>query len=178
MSRTTEALTPAEGVAISDATTRLVAACLGANPRAREETTPYRAAATGQAIRDHIERNLASPSLAPNSLARQFRLSRAQLYRLFAGEGGIAAYIQARRLARCLRVLTDPAEGRRGIGEIALGLGFGSEAHFSRAFRRAFGISPSEARAQGRIAAPARAGSFISDWIRELDRLAGAAARG
>ncbi len=166
-------LDPMEGATMATATVRLIASCLGANPRWRDETMPYRAAAIGQVVRDYIDRHLASETLDPEMLAARFRMSRAQLYRLFAETGGVAAYIQARRLQHCFTALNDLTQNKRGIGEIAFGFGFKSEAHFSRVFRRAFGISPSEARAGAAVASPAGKDTFISDWIRDLSRLAG-----
>jgi AraC-like DNA-binding protein len=104
-------------------------------------------------------------------LARRFHMSRSQLYRLFADEEGVAAYIRSRRLHRCFQVITDPAHFRRAIGEIALGHGFNSEAHFSRLFRLTFGVTPSEARAGAvtgqRVGDLGRA-TFINDWMRDL----------
>lgn len=168
-------LAPADGAAVAAATVRLAAACLGANPRAHDEIQPYRAAAIGQVVRDFIEQHLASPLLTPEMLARRFRMSRAQLYRLFAGEDGVAAYIRARRLQRCFMAITDASQSARAIGEIALSLGFNSEAHFSRLFRRSFGVTPSEARAGATTVVPAGPfgrDSFINDWMRALQRAA------
>lgn len=161
-------LTPAEGMALAAATVRLVAACVGASSQARDETRPYRAAAVGQTVRDFIDQHIGSPQLSPDMLARRFRMSRTQIYRLFADEGGVAAYIQVRRLHRCLLALTDSAQAGRGIGEIAFSHGFTSEAHFSRAFRRAFGVTPREARAGAALARPASGETFITDWMRGL----------
>jgi len=171
LSANAASLTPTEGAAVAAATVRLVAACLGANPRARDETMPYKAAAIGQAVRDFIDQHLASPLLEPDTLTQRFHMSRTQLYRLFAEEGGVAAYIQARRLQRCFLTLSHPGHARRGIGEIALGCGFASEAHFSRAFRRAFGITPSEARAAASVPGllrPAGRDGFLNEWMRGL----------
>ena len=60
--------------------------------------------------------------------------------------GGVAAYIQTRRLARAHADLADPGKAPRKIYEVAYRWGFVSEAHFSRAFRRAFGVTPGEVR--------------------------------
>lgn len=163
-------LTPIEGAALAAGTVRLVGACLGANPRSRDETRSYRLAAMGQAVRDFIGENVASPLLGPDLLARRFNMSRAQLYRLFAGEGGVAAYIQARRLKHCFLAITDPGQSRRRIGEIAFEVGFSSDAHFSHAFRRAFGMTPSEARAGAGLVRPPSRDTFINDWMRGLRR--------
>ncbi len=160
-----------EGAMVAAATLRLVAACLGPNPRARDEILPSHATATRRAVRDFIDRHLASPLLEPDLLARRFNMSRAHLYRLFEEEQGVVAYIRARRLRRCLLALTDATQAGRAIGEIALSYGFNSEAHFSRIFRRAYGATPSEARAGALRLVPGSGDSqhtFINDWTRAL----------
>ena len=42
--------------------------------------------------------------------------------------------------------LIDPLQRERQVSAIAFDCGFSNEAHFSRAFRQAFGMTPSEAR--------------------------------
>ncbi|MBI3198897.1 MAG: helix-turn-helix domain-containing protein, partial [Rhodospirillales bacterium] len=100
-------------------------------------------------------------------------------YRLFEPRGGVAAYIQQQRILRARAELSDPAHAHRRIFEIAFDGGFSSEAHFSRVFRRAFGLSPSEARARaqdlpailGRTASnDATPGDGYEEWIRGLRR--------
>ena len=63
------------------------------------------------------------------------------------------------------------------VCDIAFNLGFSSEAHFSRIFRRAFGLSPSEVRARAREVPPgddgtvrdgATASGGYEDWVRRL----------
>ncbi len=161
-------LTPREGAILAAGSVRLVAACLGANPRSRDETQAYKAAAMGQAVRDFIDENIGSPLLGPDLLARHFSLSRAGLYRLFTDDGGVAAYIQTRRLRQCFLAITDPAQAHRRYGDIAHANGFSSDAHFSHAFRRAFGMTPGEARNEAAaIHAPSEA-TFINQWMRGL----------
>lgn len=170
LSEVSGTLSTAEGIALAAGTARLVAACLGAGGRAREETLPYRVDAIGQAVRDFIDRNITLPELGPDLLARRFRMSRAQIYRLFTEEHGVAAYIQARRLHHCFLAITNPAQANHRINEIAFDFGFTSEAHFSRAFRRTFGVSPTEARLSGTLAVPSGPGTFVNDWMRALQR--------
>ncbi len=168
LSDTGPVLGEADREALAAGTVQLVAACLGAAPRAREHIAAARAAAVGQAIRDFIDRHIGSPLLGPEMLAREFGISRARLYRLFEDEDGIVSYIQARRLRHCLATLTDPGQAHRRQGEIAFAAGFASDAHFSRAFRRAFGMSPSEARGRADLAFAPRHETFINDWMRDL----------
>ena len=156
----------AQATAMERATVELVAACLAPSAARRE-----RAAATIDAslllrARTHIEGRLADEGLSPDSVAMALGMSRSALYRLFAPLGGVAGYVQARRLARVKALLADPRERRR-ISELAYQHGFADEAHFSRAFRRAFGLSPREWRAE-REAVPAVAeeAPLYQAWVR------------
>jgi AraC-like DNA-binding protein len=47
-------------------------------------------------------------------------------------------------------MLCDAAQSARPIGDIAYRFGFSDAARFSHAFRKRFGVSPSEYRRQGR----------------------------
>ena len=91
-----------------------------------------------------IDQNLAAPDLGPEMLVARFGLSRASLYRMFAGQEGIAAHIRDRRLRQAFRLLTAP--GRMAVAQVGFGCGFQSPSGFSRAFKAQFGISPSEAQ--------------------------------
>ncbi len=156
------------GAALAEGTVRLLAACLGASRQAREETRLYRAAAAGQAVRDFVDRHIAEPDLGPERLTETFRLSRAGIYRMFEAEGGVSAYILARRLRLSWLVITDPDRKQSRVGDIAFAHGFSSDAYFSRVFRRTFGVTPSEARSGALLPGAPRSASFINDWMRGL----------
>lgn len=123
-------------------------------------------------VRDYIESHL-SEDLTPARIAAAAGFSRAALYRLFRGSGGVSQVIWRRRLARARQSLVDPSE-TRGVAEIAAAWGFSSEAHFSRAFRRQFGHTPTQAR---RGAAPVahstptlapETAPLFATWVRDL----------
>jgi AraC-like DNA-binding protein len=97
-------------------------------------------------VRQAVRRNLRSPSLGPDKLCREAATSRSQLYRLLEGEGGVARYIQRRRLSESFAILCDTSNNL-SIATIAEALCFADASNFSRAFRREFGMSPSEVRA-------------------------------
>ncbi len=100
-----------------------------------------RAAVYGQ-VRRHVEANLHDPDLTPDSVLQSLRLSRASVYRLFAHEGGLAAYIRSRRLrAAADELVRFP---HIAVQDIASGLGFNNASSFTRAFRRAYDIAPQE----------------------------------
>jgi AraC-like DNA-binding protein len=99
-------------------------------------------------VQRHVQDNLHSGDLSPDSVLRTFAVSRPTLYRMFEPEGGLAAYIRNCRLREAANELVDsPA---RPVMEIADDLHFGSHSDFARAFRRDYGRTPQEFRALGR----------------------------
>ncbi|MEK1886394.1 MAG: helix-turn-helix domain-containing protein [Phyllobacterium sp.] len=96
-----------------------------------------------------IEARLFDPSFNAEALRRDLAISRTGLYRMFEPFGGVMHYVQHRRLLDAHAALTDPTENRRII-EIAEERCFSDGAEFSRAFKRAFGYTPSEARVRDR----------------------------
>ena len=97
-------------------------------------------------IRRFVDANLHHSALSPSSVVDALGLKRATVYRWFDHEGGLGAYIRNRRLREAADELVRFPQ--RAITEIAYGLGFKSASDFTRAFRRAYGLSPRDARAQ------------------------------
>ena len=98
-------------------------------------------------IKQYIESNIGDPLLSPDRVAAAAQMSVRALHYLFRGTGQTAAaYIWERRLQRCREALEMPAERHRTVTEIAFAAGFSSMSHFSSAFRRRFGVTPSDAR--------------------------------
>ena len=101
----------------------------------------------------HIESRLTDADLSQDALCRAFGLSRSALYRLFQPVGGVAAYVQERRLRRIHALLSGP--GPHHLGTLSWEHGFSSQAHMSRAFRALFGHAPRDtAPGPTRLAAP------------------------
>jgi len=148
LKRRADSITAADAPFVARATTEMVAACFHSTAETMARARATLEAAILERIQRHIAANLASPDLHPDRLCGRFAISRTQLYRLFEPVGGVAAYIQDRRLARAYTQLSDVRQGHRRIYDIAYDLGFSSEAHFSRLFRRVFGLSPSDVRAR------------------------------
>lgn len=122
------------------------------------------------AIRSFIRRNLTSPELDVDMIARRFAVSRATLYRQFRDEGGIQAFIREKRLLRAMRALSEASGERRPrIAATAYACGFRDEKSFSQAFQRRFGCRPSEARewATSRPAGEG-AGDRMLAWLKDL----------
>jgi AraC-like DNA-binding protein len=158
------------------ATLAMLRICLRPSIEARLRAMPNHDAALVDQLKQHIEAMLATREISPEALCRSFGLSRSQLYRLFMPLGGVTRYIQTRRLQRSFLALVDPANRGRRIAEIAFECGFGNEAHFSAGFRRAFGLTPTDARTVGRDAhllerrRPSAVGDQYRDWLENLGR--------
>ncbi|MFD5284879.1 AraC-like ligand-binding domain-containing protein [Streptomyces rubrogriseus] len=98
-------------------------------------------------INAYIDHNLHDPDLGPATTAAHHHISIRLLHALFEEEPEtVSATIRRRRLERSRTDLGDPRLRHRTIGEIAARWGFRHPAAFSRTFREAYGISPTEAR--------------------------------
>jgi len=96
----------------------------------------------------YMEQRLQDPELDPEQIACAHHISRRYLYKLLAEHGyTVSGWIREQRLAHCRRDLADPALAHLPVGAIGSRWGFPGPAHFSHAFRTAYGMSPSEARA-------------------------------
>ncbi|REE98748.1 helix-turn-helix domain-containing protein [Thermomonospora umbrina] len=95
----------------------------------------------------YVRRHLADPDLSPSVIAAVHHVSVRSLQKLFADQGlTVAGVIRRERLEQCRRRLEDPAHAESSITEIAYRAGFRDSAHFSRAFKAAYGTSPREHR--------------------------------
>ena len=98
-------------------------------------------------VRDYIEAHLAE-AISLHDLAAVAGLSTFHFARAFRQSTGQppAAYVREARLARGRALLADPALAHHAITEIATAVGYTTASAFSVAFRRAYGITPREAR--------------------------------
>ena len=104
-------------------------------------------------IKQDIATRLDEPDLSVATVAARQRINARQIQRLFESEGTtFTEYVLAQRLARAHRLLTNPLHASQKISTIALDVGFGDLSHFNRAFRRRFGMAPSDLRTGGRLA--------------------------
>ncbi|WSQ14516.1 helix-turn-helix domain-containing protein [Streptomyces sp. NBC_01231] len=102
-------------------------------------------------VKDHALRHLMDPGLSPQSIADAHHVSVRYVHKLFESEDTtLAKWIQTRRLAMCRRDLARHSLGGLGVASVARRWGFVSPAHFSRAFRAAYGMSPRDWQAAAR----------------------------
>ncbi len=108
---------------------------------------------------EYIDAHLGRPDLGPESVARALRISVRYLHRLFEGEElTITRLILQRRVEACARALERHGPYGPTLAELARRHGFSSASHFSRAFRAAYGVTPSQWRGR-RGNTPAAPGS-------------------
>lgn len=92
----------------------------------------------------YLARRLDEP-LDLEAVARAAHCSRFHLCRLFKRETGttLSRYLHTQRLDEALARLAD---NRTRLSDLAADLGYASHSHFTAAFRREFGRTPSELR--------------------------------
>jgi AraC-like DNA-binding protein len=101
------------------------------------------------ALRRHILSCLDDPELSPESIARHHRISVRTLHRVFAQtDMSVGEWILLERLERCRTDLSNRQMRDVPIGDLAMKWGFNSFSHFSRAFKRRYGVTPREWRLQ------------------------------
>jgi AraC-like DNA-binding protein len=111
-----------------------------------------------RAIQEVIANRLDQPDLSAATIAVRHRIKPRWVQRLFESEGTtFTEYVLAQRLVRAHRLLTDPLYANQKVSTMALDIGFGDLSYFNSAFRRRYGMTPSElrtaARSDGRFAA-------------------------
>jgi AraC-like DNA-binding protein len=104
-------------------------------------------AARLKAIKDDIFRNLHEPALSVGVVAQRYAVTPRHVQKLFEEDGAtFTQYLVSQRLARAQRLLTNPQRRDHTTTSIAREVGFADLSYFNRAFRRQFGMSPSDAR--------------------------------
>ena len=101
-------------------------------------------------VREYIDANLSDPLLSPASIAAAHFISTRHLHNVFHESGTtVASFIRSQRLDGARRDLRDPLHAGKSVGTVAARWGFLDAAHFSRTFRDAFGVPPSDWRRGG-----------------------------
>lgn len=100
-----------------------------------------------QRICQRIETLLCEPDLTIGMVAQAEGVSTRYLQRLFTEAGNsFIHYLRTRRLERCRADLASSLHADLSISEICFRWGFNGSAHFSRVFRKEYGMSPREYR--------------------------------
>ena len=98
-------------------------------------------------VRVYVHQHLHDPALGPDMVAAGLAVSRRQLFRVLERAGlSLEQYVIARRLEGAKAELATPAGRARTIAASANRWGFKDPTHFSRRFRAAYGMLPSDWR--------------------------------
>ena len=102
-----------------------------------------------------IEVRLQDPDLSLADIAKEQGISARYLQKLFeSARDTFGNYVRRRRLERAAQDLSNPLLDRFSISQICFRWGFNDAAHFSRAFRDHYGVSPREYRTNARTGVP------------------------
>jgi AraC-like DNA-binding protein len=98
-------------------------------------------------VRVYVDQHLRDPALDADSVAASLAISRRQLYRTCTlADFSLEQYIIGRRLENAKSDLASPVGRTRTIGAVAYSWGFKDPTHFTRRFRAAYGLLPSDWR--------------------------------
>lgn len=132
---------------VVDNSLRLVAAVFGGAAE-QESGRPVAREVLRRRVLDWLEAHLSEPQLTPAIVAAHFGFSVRYLHGLFDGTGSsFGATLLGLRLRESRGLLADVNQRDKTVREIAFSCGFNDAAHFSRAFRAQFGMTPRDARA-------------------------------
>jgi AraC family transcriptional regulator, positive regulator of tynA and feaB len=135
-------LDPAAAVAAADAALELLRAAV--EPGVPTSRATRRVALRAQ-VRRYVRANLQDAALGPLAIASAHAISVRALHALFEEtQESVGSLVRRERLARCMADLELPSAG--SVTEIAFRWGFSDAAHFSRVFKREFGLTPSDVR--------------------------------
>lgn len=139
---------PRLGMVVVDLVAAWLALELDAEAAVPEES---RRRAMAENVQAFIRRNLHDPELSPSAIASAHHISVSYLHRVFSEQSQgetVAAWIRAQRLEKAHRDLANPALHALPIHAVGARWGICRASDFSRAFRAAYGLSPSEHRHQ------------------------------
>jgi AraC-like DNA-binding protein len=127
--------------AVMNGIVHLLGAAAPSRPRGGENWRVRRAL-------EFIELNLSVAGLTAEVVAQDQRISRRRLDQLMQNAVGnsIASRLWSRRLDQAANDLRDPHRADHSIAQIAFANGFEDAAHFTRAFKRRFSVTPGQWR--------------------------------
>jgi AraC-like DNA-binding protein len=106
------------------------------------------AAARFEAIKADILSRIGNGALSLGDIAKRHRASPRYVQMLFERAGtSFSEFVLEQRLLLAHRLLTSPLNSARKVSDIAHMAGFGDVSYFHRAFRKRFGATPADVRA-------------------------------
>jgi len=142
-----EKLSRSEQYTMAECLLELTAAVLRSEVDQEYEQQHAKQSALFRRILEFMESNYTDCELTPEKVANANGISVRYLHSLFNQAGlTVSKWIWERRLKATREDLLDPNLGHMRVSQIAFQRGFNDPAHFSRAFKSRFDISPSKLR--------------------------------
>jgi AraC-like DNA-binding protein len=102
-----------------------------------------------------IESRLHDPDLTIDAIAKATSVSLRYLQEIFQHQGTtISSFLWDRRIEHARRQLENPRLPEKPISQIAFACGFTDVAHFSKRFKLAYQVTPTEFRARAKLKSP------------------------
>ncbi|GJF30434.1 hypothetical protein KNE206_31340 [Kitasatospora sp. NE20-6] len=99
-------------------------------------------------VLEYVRAHLGDHDLTPARIAAHHHVSLRQLYAVLSRNGvHLGDWVRSQRLERCRAELAALSARHRSIAAVAYRWGFPNAAHFSRTFKHAYGLTPSDWRA-------------------------------
>jgi AraC-like DNA-binding protein len=125
----------------------LVALALGARGDQAEAALGGAKAARLKALKSDVMSMLGNGDLSSELIAGRHGISSRYVRKLFEQEGtSFTSFVLNERLTRVRRMLRDPRYAHLTIAQLAHACGFNDISYFNRAFRRHFGVTPTDVR--------------------------------
>lgn len=126
----------------------MVAATLSQIPDNYRRQPTYSSSAILKRIKNYVLANLANPELCPVMVAQSMGITVNHLHKVFlTSHTTLMHFVLNERLERC-RLDISKCATAGAISQIAYRWGFNDASHFSRSFRKYFGMSPREYRSK------------------------------
>ena len=147
LSKTIDQVDPATANRLMDQGLDLVAMAFADRLHQHSPDQSFHRSALLYRLKSYILTHLRDPELSMTRAAAAIGISPRYASDLMAAEQiSFRSYVQAQRLERCKRDLSDPAHSVRHVSDVAFAWGFNDLAHFSRIFKQRFGVAPREWR--------------------------------
>jgi len=106
-------------------------------------TTDSQVKVSIESVKRYIGKNIKQADLSPETISREFDVSKRYLHMLFQQENvSISEWIKSYRLESCKNALTNEAFKDQTITDLTYEWGFTDPSHFSRVFKAYTGYSP------------------------------------
>lgn len=138
--------TVTDAATVSDALLNLISAVFAERVPPSSPLSPERLALM-ERVEAFVGARLGDPELTVNQIAAAHNVSVRYLQKLFEErDDTVSAWLRRQRLEKCRSDLVDPRLQTRPVSVVGMHWGFTDASSFSRAFKTAFGYSPSEYR--------------------------------